>query len=114
MSFLYAREAKEIVRYASEGHHVVPEIEMPGHATAALSAYPEYGCTGKTIEVSTTWGVFEDIFCPKEETFTFLNNVLDEIMAIFPSKMIHVGGDEVPKKQWKESKFCQDLIKKKS
>ena len=111
--FYTQEEAKEIVRYASERFiTVVPEIEMPGHGTAALSAYPEYGCTGKTIEASTTWGVFEDIFCPKEETFTFLNNVLDEIMAIFPSKMIHVGGDEVPKKQWKESKFCQDLIKK--
>lgn len=96
--FYTQEEAKEIVRYASERFiTVVPEIEMPGHATAALSAYPEYGCTGKTIEASTTWGVFEDIFCPKEETFTFLNNVLDEIMAIFPSKMIHVGGDEVPK-----------------
>ena len=106
-------EAKEIVKYAADRYiTVVPEIEMPGHATAALSAYPEFGCTGKVIGASTTWGVFEDIFCPKEETFTFLNNVLDEIMAIFPSKMIHIGGDEVPKKQWKESKFCQDLIKK--
>jgi hexosaminidase len=85
---------------------------MPGHAQAAIAAYPELGCTGKPIEVATKWGIFEDIYCPKEETFTFLENVLDEVMALFPSKYIHIGGDEAPKSHWENCAYCQALIKK--
>lgn len=106
-------QIKEIVAYAAKKYiTIVPEIEMPGHASAALSAYPELGCTGKPVKAATTWGVFEDIFCPKDGTFLFLQNVLDEVMMLFPSKYIHIGGDEVPKVQWKNCDFCQGLIKK--
>lgn len=106
-------EIKEIVKYASERHiTIVPEIEMPGHASAAIAAYPELGCTGQQIKVAEKWGVFDDVFCPKEETFTFLENVLREVMQLFPSKIIHIGGDEAPKTQWKTNEIAQALIKK--
>src|SRR5699024_7860845 len=96
-------EAKEVVEYAKKLHiDVIPEIEMPGHAQAAVSAYPELGCTDEKIEVWKQWGVSENIFCPSEETFEFLENVIDEVVAIFPYEYIHIGGDEAPKKQWKE------------
>lgn len=107
-------EIKDIVAYAQKRHiTIIPEIEMPGHSQAAIAAYPELGCTGEKIEVATKWGVFEDIYCPKEETFTFLENVLDEVLELFPSKYIHIGGDEAPKTQWKQSQFCQNLMKEK-
>ena len=106
-------EIKEIVAHANKRHvTIIPEIEMPGHSQAVLAAYPEFGCTGKSVEVAEKWGVFEDIFCPNEETFQFLEDVIDEVVELFPSKYIHIGGDEAPKKQWKESQFCQDLIQK--
>ena len=106
-------EAREIVRYAAERFiTVIPEIEMPGHAQAAIAAYPELGCTGKPVPVFTKWGISEDVFCPNEATFEFLENVLTEVMDIFPSTYIHIGGDECPKTQWEQSKFCQSLIKK--
>lgn len=123
-------EAKEIVAYAAAKYiNVIPEIELPGHGSAAIAAYPELSSfperdtyigadwpwsgprTGK--QVQQTWGVFDDIFVPSENTFKFLENVLDEVIAIFPSKYIHIGGDEAPKKYWKESEFCQQLIKEK-
>lgn len=105
-------DVKEIVAYAEKKYiTIVPEIEMPGHASAALSAYPELGCTEKPIKAATTWGIFDDIFCPKEGTFLFLQNVLDEVMALFPSKYIHIGGDEVPKVQWENCEYCQKLIR---
>ncbi len=105
-------EVKEIVRYAQERFiTVIPEIELPGHAQAAIAAYPELGCTGKPVEVATKWGIFEDVYCPSEETFTFLENVLTEVMALFPSEYIHIGGDECPKTQWEESDLCQKIIK---
>lgn len=105
-------EVKEIVAYAATRHvEVIPEIEMPGHATAAIAAYPKLGCTGNEINVATTWGVFDDVFCPKEETFLFLETVLTEVAALFPGKYIHLGGDEVPKKQWKDCTHCQKIIK---
>ncbi len=85
---------------------------MPGHSQAAISAYPELGCTGKQVDVATKWGVFEDIYCPKEATFKFLEDVIDEVIALFPSKYIHIGGDEAPKTRWKNCKHCQQLIKK--
>ncbi len=111
--FYTQAEVRDIVDYARWRQvTVVPEIEMPGHASAALAAYPEFSCTGETKAVPTTWGVFEDVFCPgKEETFQFLQNVLDEVMALFPSKVIHIGGDEVPKAHWKACPLCQQRMK---
>ena len=111
--FYSHEDVKEIVQYAAQRHiEVIPEIEMPGHSLAALSAYPELACTPGPFEAATSWGVFEDVYCPKEETFEFLENVLDEVIELFPSKYIHIGGDECPKTRWKESSFCQELIKK--
>jgi hexosaminidase len=106
-------QVRDIVEYARRRQvAVVPEIEMPGHASAALAAYPELSCTGETRAVPTTWGVFEDVFCPgKETTFEFLQNVLDEVMALFPSRVIHIGGDEVPKAHWKACALCQQRMK---
>lgn len=105
-------QIKEVVAYASQRHiTVVPEIEMPGHAVAALAAYPEYSCTGGPFEVAKQWGVLDDVFCPKEETFTFLENILAEVMTLFPSQYIHIGGDECPKTRWKTCPHCQALIK---
>ncbi|HCT23891.1 MAG TPA: beta-N-acetylhexosaminidase, partial [Chitinophagaceae bacterium] len=123
-------EIKEVVAYAAARHiTVVPEIELPGHSSAAIAAYPELSCfpnentkvdpktswsgatTGK--QVQQAWGVFEDVFCPSEFTFNFLQDVLDEVMALFPSTYIHIGGDECPKEAWKRSAFCQELIREK-
>ncbi|MEM9681099.1 MAG: beta-N-acetylhexosaminidase, partial [Bacteroidota bacterium] len=105
-------EIKDIVAYAQERFvTIIPEIEMPGHSQAAIAAYPELGCTGQQVEVATKWGVFEEIYCPEEETFLFLENVLDEVMALFPSEYIHIGGDEAPKIRWEQSKECQAIMK---
>lgn len=110
--FYTQEQIKDIVAYANKRHvTVIPEIEMPGHAQAALSAYPELGCIGEPIDVATKWGVFDDIFCPKEATFEFLENVLDEVLELFPSEYIHIGGDEAPKTRWKNCSHCQNLIK---
>ena len=106
-------QIKDIVAYAQERFvTIIPEIELPGHSQAAIAAYPELGCTGEQVEVVTKWGVFEEIYCPKEETFKFLEDVLDEVLELFPSKYIHIGGDEAPKTRWKNCDHCQDLIKK--
>ncbi|MGA2669477.1 MAG: family 20 glycosylhydrolase [Ignavibacteria bacterium] len=106
-------DIKEIVEYAEKRYiTIVPEIEMPGHSLAALASYPEYSCTGGPFEVANEWGVFEDVYCPREETFKFLEDVLTEVMELFPGKYIHVGGDEVPKDSWKQCKDCQELMKK--
>jgi hexosaminidase len=105
-------DAREVVAYAAERFiTVVPEIEMPGHARAAIAAYPELGNTGKPMEVATSWGIFEEIFNVEDRTLKFLQDVLEEVLAIFPSKFIHVGGDEVPKKEWKESPAAQARMK---
>lgn len=110
--FYTQQEIKEVIEYAKDRYiTIVPEIEMPGHALAALAAYPEYSCTGKPLEVATTWGVFDDIFCPTESTINFLQNILTEVIALFPGKYIHIGGDEAPKTRWKESEICQKIIK---
>ena len=121
-------EIKEVVAYASKRYiTVIPEIEMPGHSSAAIAAYPFLSCfpnestkhppecawsgdtTGK--QVQQTWGVFEDVFCAgKDSTFQFLEDVLDEVMKLFPSKYIHVGGDECPKENWKRCPLCQKRI----
>ena len=112
--FYTQEQIKEVVAYATSKYiQVIPEIEMPGHSTAVLAAYPQFGANGdKILQVKTKWGVAEDVLFPREETFTFLEDVLTEVMALFPGQYIHVGGDECPKTQWKESRFCQDLIKK--
>jgi hexosaminidase len=124
-------QIKEIVQYAANRFiTVIPEIELPGHSSAAIAAYPQLSCfpdeptkpakrttwhgdsTGKNVQQA--WGVFEDVYCPGEYTFSFLQNVLDEVTALFPSKYIHIGGDECPKEAWKRSAFCQNLIKEKN
>jgi hexosaminidase len=129
--FYTQQEIKDVVTYAQDRYiTIIPEIEMPGHSSAAIAAYPELSCfpdestkikdntpwagsrTGK--QVQQTWGVFEDVYCPSDYTFKFLENVLDEVMQLFPSKYIHIGGDECPKDAWKRSAFCQQLIKEKN
>lgn len=106
-------EIREVVAYAAaRGITVVPEIDLPGHMLAALACYPELGCTGGPYEVETGWGVFEDVLCPgKEKTFEFLENVLTEVMELFPSEYIHIGGDECPKTRWEKCPACQARIK---
>ena len=105
-------DVKDIVAYAQARHvTVIPEIELPGHAQAAISAYPNLGCTGEQVDVVTKWGVFEHIYCSKDETFEFLEDVLDEVVTLFPSEYIHIGGDEAPKTNWKTCNQCQHRIK---
>jgi len=129
--FYTQQQVKDIVKYAQDRYiTIIPEIEMPGHSSAAIAAYPQLSCfpdestkiksttpwagsrNGK--QVQQTWGVFEDVYCPSDYTFKFLENVLDEVMQLFPSKYIHIGGDECPKTAWKRSAFCQNLIKEKN
>lgn len=106
--FYTQEEARELVRYAAmRGITIVPEIELPGHARAALAAYPNLGCTGQQLPVPGLWGVFDDVFCPTDETIDFLKKVLDEVVAIFPSETIHIGGDEVPKTRWNNCEKCK-------
>ncbi|HSO88002.1 MAG TPA: beta-N-acetylhexosaminidase [Draconibacterium sp.] len=113
--FYTQEQAREIVKYAAERYiTVVPEIEMPGHSSAALAAYPNLGCTGGPYKVQGIWGVHKDVYCAgKEETFDFLQNVLDEILDIFPSEFIHIGGDECPKDAWQQCDACQKRMKEK-
>ncbi len=111
--FYTQAEIRDIVQYAADRFiTVVPEIEMPGHTLAVLAAYPELACTDGPFEVGTVWGVHSDIFCPREETFAFLENVLTEVMELFPGEYIHIGGDEAPKVRWEESAFAQDVIRR--
>ena len=112
--FYTQAEAREVVEYARQrGVTVVPEIEMPGHSVAAIASYPWLGCTGDTtIRVANSWGVFQDVYCPREATFGFLENVLTEVLALFPSPYIHIGGDEVPKDRWKACPDCQELMRR--
>lgn len=134
--FYTQEEVKDIVKYASDRFiTVIPEIEMPGHGSAAIAAYPELSCfpnektqladnmisakskqemaNGRNKIVQETWGVHSDVYIPSEYTFKFLQDVIDEVIVLFPSKYIHVGGDEAPKDAWKRSEFCQQLIKEK-
>lgn len=106
-------DIREIVRYASDRFiTVIPEIEMPGHASAALAAYPEYSCgLGKTYVVRDYFDIFDEVYCPKDTTLSFLKNVLNEVIALFPSHYIHIGGDECPKKAWKKCANCQALMR---
>ena len=129
--FYTQSQIKEIVKYAADRYiDVVPEIEMPGHSSAAIAAYPQLSCfpdedtqhpakcawagSAKGKQVQQTWGVFNDVFAPTEYTFKFLEDVIDEVIQLFPSKYIHIGGDECPKENWKRSAFCQQLIKDKN
>jgi hexosaminidase len=110
-------EIKDVVAYAKARYiNVIPEIELPGHASAALASYPNLGEGCKTdykYEVKKTWGIFKEVFCPTEQTFKFLEDVLDETIKLFPdSPYIHIGGDEVLKDFWKESAFVQELKKR--
>jgi hexosaminidase len=129
--FYTQKQIKEIVQYAKDRFvTVIPEIEMPGHASAAIAAYPQLSCfpeestvipgpaseaskMKKGKKVQETWGVFEDVFAPTDYTFQFLQDVVDEVIPLFPAAYIHIGGDECPKESWKRSAFCQQLIKEK-
>jgi hexosaminidase len=104
-------DIKEVVAYAAERHiTVIPEIEMPGHSSAAVAAYPWLSCAQQPITVPNRWGIFSDIYCPNDSVFQFLRDVLDEVCTLFPSPYIHIGGDEVPKQQWKESGAVKALM----
>lgn len=112
--FYTQEEVREVVRYAADRHiTVIPEIEMPGHSSAALTAYPWLGCPGTgPYKVEQTWGIFDDVYCAgKDSTFQFLQDVIDEVIAIFPSKYIHIGGDESPKANWRKCPLCQKRIR---
>ena len=111
--FYTQEQIKEIVKYAQDRYiTIIPEIDIPGHTLAVLTAYPELGCTGKDCAVGTKWGVFDDVLCAgNEASYEFLEGVFDEITELFPSKYIHIGGDECPKTRWKECPKCQAKIK---
>ena len=111
--FYTQEEVKDIVAYArSKFVTIIPEIEMPGHSLSALTAYPEFSCTGGPFEVGTKWGVFPDVYCAgKEATFKFLEDVLTEVIELFPGTYIHIGGDECPKDRWQKCPDCQKRIK---
>ena len=110
--FYTKEQIRDIVAYAAERHiDVIPEIELPGHSRAALAAYPWLGCTGEAMEVPHDWGVFKDIYCAGQDTtLSFLKTVLDEVMELFPSEYIHIGGDEAPKVRWEQCPKCQKRI----
>lgn len=105
-------EMRDVVAYAAARHiTVIPEIELPGHSSAAIAAYPWLSCTGDSIDVETEWGVFKDIYCAgNDSTLRFLETIFDEVLAIFPSKVIHIGGDEAPKSRWETCSKCQHRI----
>ncbi len=108
------QDIKEIVAYAAERYvTIVPEIELPGHSSAAIAAYPQLSCKPDEVKnVPTHWGILPDIYCPSEFTFQFMHDVLDEVCALFPGRYIHLGGDEAPKTAWRNSDVAQALIKK--
>ena len=111
--FYTKKEIKEIVKYANKrGINVIPEIEMPGHSQAAVASYPMLGCSGEQVGVAPLWGVFKEIYCSKNETFDFLEDIIDEVVELFPSKYIHIGGDEAPKTNWKACGNCQNVIER--
>ncbi len=112
--FFYTQEeCREIVAYAAERHiTVIPEIDLPGHMQAALAAYPEYGCTGGPYEVWKMWGVSDNVLCAgNDATLSFIEDILSEVIEVFPSEYIHIGGDECPKTQWEKCPKCQARIK---
>jgi hexosaminidase len=105
-------QMRQIVAYAADRHiRIVPEIDMPGHAQAAIAAYPELGCTPEPLEVSSCWGIHANIYNPAETTIRFLQNVLDDVLAVFPSPYIHIGGDEVVKRQWERNAAARQVMR---
>lgn len=111
--FYTQEQIKDVVAYAKDRCiDVVPEIELPGHSRAALAAYSQLSCTGEQQPVPGLWGIFDDIYCSKSESIDFMKDVLDEVVELFPSDYIHIGGDEAPKKRWKECEDCQRVIRK--
>ena len=112
--FFTQEQVRDVVKYAAERFiTVIPEIEIPGHSVAALASYPELGCTGEQYEVATWWGVDNRVICPgKELAFTFWEDVLTEVMELFPSEYIHIGGDECPKTHWKKCPACQARMRR--
>ena len=112
--FYTQAQIREVVDYARRRNiTVIPEIEMPGHSVAAIAAYPELSCSKRQVAVTTAWGVHKNIDCVGDEgTFTFLENVLDEVLPLFPSQYVHIGGDEVPKDDWHDCASCQALMHK--
>jgi len=108
-----AEDVAEVLRYAEQRHiEVVPEIEMPGHAMAALAAFPELSCHGGPFEVANTCGIFDDVYCAgKPATFEFLETILAEVVELFPGRYVHIGGDECPKTRWKDCPDCQAQMK---
>ncbi len=128
--FYTQQQIKEVVKYAADRYiTIIPEIDIPGHSSAAIAAYPQLSCfpaetsqipantawagSREGKQVPQSWGVFEDVLCPSEFTFKFLEDVMNELVQLFPSKYIHIGGDECPKESWKRSAFCQQLMKDK-
>jgi len=106
-------QVRAVVAYAKRRYvTIVPEIEMPGHSVAALAAYPDLACGARSIAVRQTWGVSTEIYCPTEHTFTFLENVLSEVMDLFPGPYVHIGGDEVPKEAWAQSSAVHALMQR--
>ena len=111
-STLRTRQGKSCAMLQSASSRSSPRSNCPVTQRAALAAYPELGCTAGPFEVATNWGIIKDIYCPSEKTFSFLEDVLTEVMEIFPSRYIHIGGDEAPKDRWKESAVAQEVIKR--
>ena len=110
----YTKEdIRDVVQYAEERFiRVIPEIDVPGHSSAAIASYPELGCTKNSISVPTKFGILKDVYCAgQESTYEFLENIIDEVLELFPSELIHIGGDEVPKKHWKECPICNRKMK---
>jgi hexosaminidase len=107
------QDIREVVQYAAERFiTVIPEIELPGHSLAALAAFPQISCTGGPFEVMSDWGIFKEVYCAgNEATFQFLENVLTEVIELFPAPYLHIGGDECPKERWQNCPKCQARIK---
>ena len=112
--FYTVEEVRDIIQFAQQRYiQVIPEIEIPGHCSAVIASYPELSCTGNKIDVKTKSGIYKDIYCPgKEHTFEILEKILMQLIDLFPSNMIHIGGDESPKDRWKKCSDCQARIKK--
>jgi hexosaminidase len=111
--FYTQEDVREIIQFAQKRYiQVIPELELPGHCSAVIASYPELSCRGRKVEVKTKSGIFKDVFCPgKESTFTFIEDILNKLIELFPSDTIHIGGDETPKGRWKECIDCQSRIK---
>jgi hexosaminidase len=111
--FYTQEEIRDVVAYAASRHiTILPEIDMPGHASALLAAYPEFGCRTGEFEVASHFGIFEDVLCPSEKTLAMIADVLEEVADLFPGPFIHIGGDEALMNQWQENAECQAIMRK--